>query len=184
MQKLWVQMWSSFRDLENVPVGRACSARAISGSQPAERGRHAASSGTGKWHSYSSKLSSKHQPGCLEADPLMKCRPGCTWLFSEWRWAQRLQPVAPCTEDRWEVTTFDHGFQSRRELTNCCQKMICFYSHKFRKCKGNWMEGAKFYTLIGGSFSFRWKRKCIVTFKLASVLRPQFCRSLISNILS
>lgn len=74
----------------------------------------------------------------------------------------------------------DRGFQSRRELTNCSQKVIYFYSPKFGKCKRNWMVGAKSYTLMECPFFFPWKRKPVVTFKLASVLRPQFCWTLTS----
>lgn len=56
----WVQMWPGLRHTENVPVDRMCRPQAISGSTPVGRRRHSANSGTRKWHSYSSKPSSKH----------------------------------------------------------------------------------------------------------------------------
>lgn len=75
------------------------------------------------------------------------------------------------------------SFQGRKEPTNCSQKMIYFYSPKFRKYRRNWIEGAPSHSLIGSSLFFHRKRKLAMIFELALMLKPQSCWSLITEVL-
>lgn len=75
------------------------------------------------------------------------------------------------------------SFQGRKEPTNCSQKMIYFYSPKFRKYKRNWIEGAPSHGLIGSSLFFHQKGKLAMIFELALMLKPQSCWSLITEVL-
>lgn len=88
--------------------------QAISGSQPAGRGRHSASSGTRKWHSYSSRPSSKHPSWVSGDDPLTERSSWegrlaalvCSQDGGVGVKSRGLRPPAQHTEDCREVTTF------------------------------------------------------------------------------